>query len=109
MATQTQAPDDINPFEYIAKLSAKRGVTGINRLPGCWEVELGNGWSFALNGHSTTVKCSKGADVPAFNAYVEWQGTPVGFCDPYGGVFLGGDEGADEFNAALLAALESEQ
>lgn len=98
-------PREVNPFEYIVRLAAKRGVTGINALPGCWEVELGDGWSFALNGHGTTVQCSKGANVPPYNAYVEWQETPVGFCDPHGGVFMGGDLGADAFNDALLAAL----
>lgn len=97
-----------NPFALIAALANKRNVRDIGKLPGCWEVELRDGWSFAVNGHDSDVRCSKGADVPPFNAYVEWQGTPAGIINHQGGPFLGGDDGADAFCDALDAAIAEE-
>jgi hypothetical protein len=96
-----------NPFELIARLAQQRGISNLKDRPGCWEVELPGGWSFALNGHLVATTCGKGAKVPPINAYVEWQGTPMGFIDPYGGPFVGGDDGAEEFCDALAAEIEA--
>lgn len=110
MSTATPAlTTDTNPFEHIAALAAARQVRNINTMPGCWEVQLDECWWFAVNGHDRDTRCSKGAAVPPFNAYVEYAGTPMGFLDPFGGVFLGGDEGCDDFNAALVVVLGASQ
>jgi hypothetical protein len=97
-----------NPFALIAQLADARGIRNLKDRPGCWEVELPDGWYFAVNGHGRDTTCSKGAAVPPYNAYVEWQGTPCAFINPHGGPFLGGDLGAEAFCDALQAAITSE-
>ena len=92
-------------FALIAELAHLLGVKAINRLPGCWELSLPNGWWLAVNGRRTPVRCSRGVEVPTFSAYVERCDFPAGILDPYGGVLVGYGSRTE---ADLIAALRSE-
>lgn len=100
--------EEDHPFMAIAALHKARGVPKLTDLPGCWEVKVGDDWWFALNGHDKQIRCSKGAEVPPFNAYVMYGDWPAGFIDPYGGVFAAGrGANVESFTAAVRAAIAS--
>jgi hypothetical protein len=74
----------------IVDLAARLGVAQINKLPGCWELQVDAQWWIALNGHSEPTKCSKGAAVPPFHAYVEFNGWPAGVIGCHAGTIAAG-------------------
>jgi len=92
-------------FSEIANLAMRLGVTNINQREGCWEHRIDDKWWIAINGHPEPVRCSKGAEVPAYNAYVEFNGWPVGLINPYGGALVRctDDAEGDLINALKLA------
>lgn len=93
-------------FFEIMNLAEARGVRRINELPGCWELALDKQWWIALNGHREPVKCSRGADVPPFACYVEFNGWPAGLVSPgpEGGVLAAGQAANED---ALIEALRN--
>lgn len=90
-------------FALIMQLATSLGVSGINRLDGCWEHAIDGNWRVAVNGHGEPVKCSTGAEVPAFTAYVEWNGWPAGIISPRGGEIVAGSAANED---TLIAALQ---
>jgi hypothetical protein len=89
----------------VMELAHRRGVTKINELPGCWEIQVDSAWWLAVNGHRETTKCSKGTEVLPFHAYVEFNGWPAGIFNPYGGTMAAGTvANEDAFIAAVKAA-----
>src|SRR3990167_1705130 len=92
------------PAVYVefGELAHRLGVRNIKELPGCWEYQIDEQWWMAVNGHKEPVRCSKGAEVPAWHLYFEYNGWPAGFVGPSGGTVAAG-EGANE--ATLLRAL----
>lgn len=92
-------------FEMICEIAIKDGVSQINKFDGCWERQIGEHWWIAVNGHKDSVKCSRGADVPPFNCYLEFNGWPAGVFDPFGGIICAGSEGNEE---AFASAMETE-
>lgn len=91
-------------FAAIVQYGARRGVEGINTLPGCWEFEPAPGWFIAVNGHDEKMSLSKRSDVlvDPFTAYVEWHGFPAGIITPTSGILAAGSEANEQ---ALLTAL----
>src|SRR4051812_42178304 len=93
----------------IADFAIGRGVTSINKLPGCWEAKIDEQWWIAVNAHNVSVECSKGFDVQPFSAYIEYNGFPAGEVSPSGGVIAAGDvANEDTFIAALKAQTPEE-
>jgi hypothetical protein len=90
-------------FAAIVEWSTSLGAKRINQLDGCWEGQVDDQWWIAINGHDEKTKCSKGATVPAFNAYVEFNGWPAGFVNPRGGVLCAGAAANED---TLIAALQ---
>ncbi len=93
-----------HPFEAIVLMCARLGVTGIDKLPGCWEHQIDDQWWVAVNPHLEDVRSSRGLTVPPFSAYVEYNGWPAGIIQPLGGEFAVG-EGAN--TQTFIAACES--
>lgn len=92
-------------FALIAGLGNKSGASPVNKFEACWEKQVDPVWWIAMNGHRETVKCSRGADVPPFHCYVEFNGWPAGLINPYDGVLAAGAVGnEDNFITALKAA-----
>ena len=89
-------------FALIAELAEALGVTAIGKLAGCWERDLDAHWFIAVNGHSAPTPCSKGADVPPFTCYVEWNGWPAALVTPAGGEIVAGSAANED---ALIEAL----
>ena len=85
-------------FLLISRLAEKLGVSSIKDLPGTWDHAIDADWSFRLNGHETVFD-----GIPAFTAAISWRGTPYGMLDPYGGIMIGHDGGAED---SLIEALK---
>lgn len=86
----------------IADWSMARGAKSIKDLPGCWESAIDEHWWLAINGHKTPTRCSRGAEVPPFSAWLEFNGWPAGVVDGAGWCVAAGSI-ANE--SALRAAL----
>jgi hypothetical protein len=93
-------------FDLIAQVVIKLGAAPLNRHEGCFEFALDEMWRISINGHLTPHKVSGGAEVPPGNAYLECNGWPAGFIDPFGGMIVGGANSEDELIAALSLRLE---
>lgn len=91
-------------FQEIVEMSNRLGVTKINELPGCWEIQVDERWWLAVNGHQQSIACSKGFEVAPFAAYVEFNGWPAGEVTPVGGLLAASSQ-ANEAN--LIAALKA--
>lgn len=89
-------------FMKIGELGFALGMRNINQLPGCWEHQVDEQWFIALNAHAEPTKCSKGTTVPAFTAYIEFNGWPAGIVNAHGGTIAAG-EAANE--TTLIAAI----
>ena len=102
--------DDVTPFLSeaffeIGNLAGRLGVEGINKFPGCWEHQVDDSWWIAVNTHAEKTTCSTGVDVPAYHAYVMFNGWPAGVISPAGGVIAAGEcANEDTFIAALKRA-----
>ncbi len=68
-----------------------------------WERQVGN-WGIWVNGTGSEAKV-KGVDLPAFHAYIEWNGWPAGVIDSFGGTIAAGEAANED---ALIAALKDE-
>lgn len=92
-------------FMELVKLTRVLGVKNIKELPGCWEHQIDVQWWVAVNGHDAATKCSKGVEIGAYQAYVEFNGWPAGSFSPLGGVIAaGGAANEKTFIAAVRAA-----
>jgi hypothetical protein len=78
-------------FSIIAELGYELGIRDISKREGCWEHAIDEQWWIALNGHPVDTKCSRGATVPRFTIYVEFNGFPAGIINPAGGVSINDD------------------
>lgn len=90
-------------FSVVVQLADKLGVKKINEIEGCWEVDINEKWSLALNGHREPTKDSHGCEVPPFQMAVTYNGCPAGIIGPHGGFIFSGGE--DEFIAAVKERL----
>ena len=75
-------------FVELVALAERLGISRVNELPGCWEYQIDDEWSIAVNGHREPVECSAGVMVQPFSAYVQWRGWPAGVIDPVGGMIV---------------------
>ena len=91
-------------FAAVCDLAISLGVTGINKLPACWEHQIDEHWWVAVNGHDKPVRCSTEANVPPFSIYVVFNGWPAGIIDAGGGCLCAGAVGNEE---NLLAAIQA--
>ncbi len=96
-------------FSLIIELATARGFLSIKDLLGCCEFEVDDHWWVAINGKEGDAECSRGAMVPRFHAYVEFNGWPAGLVSFQGGTIAYGEAAnEDTFIAALEAALAGE-
>ena len=85
----------------IAVLCEALEVHDIKSLPGCWVYQVDEHWTIAVNGHPGPVKYGV-VDVPAFHAYVEFNGFPAGFVNAYSGTMAAGEAANEDL---LIAAI----
>ncbi len=91
-------------FAKLVELGLALGFKSVSQLDGCAEFAIDDQWWCALNGHRERTKCTRGAEVPSFHAYVEFNGWPAGVISPRGGEFVAGAAANED---AFIAALES--
>ena len=83
--------DDVSEaFAKIARLGCILKAEPLNKWPGGLEIAIDERWWIAVNGHNETTKCSKGADVLPFHAWIEYNGWPAGMVSPTGGIIATG-------------------
>ena len=87
-------------FSLVADLAIAVGAAPINRLPGCWVHNLGEGWIVAVNGHPTTQEWGDTPIAP-YHVVAQCRGWPVGLFGPYSGTLIGGVSAEDELIALL--------
>lgn len=92
-------------FAEAVELATRLGVERIDRLPGCWEVQVDKQWWIAMNGHKEPTACSKGGTpIPPFHLYVEFNGFPAGVIGMRTGMIAAGAAANED---ALIAALKA--
>lgn len=98
-------------FDKLAQLAIKLGAHPLTKHPNGWAHKIDEHWFVHIAG-SKDVKSAGGqntappVNVPAYHAYVEFNGWPAGFINPYGGVIAAGAAAnEDSFIAAIDAAL----
>jgi hypothetical protein len=91
-------------FAGLSRLAAQAGVTAIDKLPGCWEIQIDEQWFVAVNGHETELRDSKGHRVPPYHAFLEYNGWPAGVINPFAGFIAAGESANEE---TLIAAIEA--
>ena len=91
-------------FSALADMAIVLGAAPLTKYVGCWEHQIDAQWWVAVNGHPTPTKCSKGPEVPAFCAYLEFNGWPAGELSPFGGVIAAGAIANED---ALIAAIKA--
>lgn len=90
-------------FAEVIELCAFMGAWPANKHDSCWEEKIDDEWWIALNGHKEKRLCSRDIVLPPFACYVEYNGLPAGFFDPFGGSIVA-CEGANE--QTFIAALQ---
>lgn len=89
----------------VAELAAVRGVSHINKLPGCWECVVDEQWTLAMNGHREATKW-KDVLLQPFHVALEFNGWPAGVFSPQGGVIAAGElANENTFCGALKTAI----
>lgn len=97
-------------FASVCELATTLGARNIKDLPGCWETQIDGRWYVAVNGHNVETKTSRGAEVPPFHCYVEFNGWPAGIFSPRGGVIAAGAAAnEDTFVAACQKRIDIER
>lgn len=91
-------------MRVVAELAFALNAPPMNGHPNCWELQVDEHWKIAVNGHRDPRKTTGGVEVMPFNCYVEFNGWPAGFFDPYGGVLCAGAVGNED---ALIAAMRT--
>lgn len=90
-------------FFRAAELHAALGLEPLNRAPGLWVQDLGEGWQIKVNGHPKIID-----GIPHCHLVGLYRGLPVVFCTPDDGLSVGGPDPTTGRTAEddLVAALE---
>lgn len=79
--------EETNVLVKIVELLSKMGVENINKLPGCYELEIGD-YYLTLNGHGEPAKNSLGDTIASYCATIYRHGMPVIWTYPLDGISL---------------------
>jgi hypothetical protein len=95
-------------FDLIAQIAIALGAAPLHmKHAGCWECDIDGTWWVAVNGHTEPRKCTRGFEVPPYEAYVEFNGWPAAVIHPYGGgIVAGAAANEDMLIEALRKRLE---
>lgn len=76
-------------WEKICQRAERDGVAPLNKYPGLWNFTAG-AWSLTVNGQKEPAS-RDGVTIQPFNGYVEFNGWPAGFIDPYTATIAAGE------------------
>lgn len=92
-------------YSSVLNLAQAMNVEEINKLDGCWEVELSpGGFFFSMNGHIETIRNRHDIEVEPFTFVIHFDDMPVGIIGPTGGTCMKGAE--DDFIDAVNDLIE---
>lgn len=94
---------DKSVFGALIDLHEARRLPPLNELPTPHDYGEVGPWRLVINGDETEAQW-RHVKIPPFHLYVEYNGWPAGFLNPYDGVIAAGTH-ANE--ATLIAALEA--
>jgi len=77
-------------FKRAVDYAISCGAERICDLHGCWEAQVDEHWHISINGHAEMTPNSKGAPVPPFSVWVEFNGWPGGIVNAHGGTLCAG-------------------
>lgn len=106
------------PFDAIAEMCERLGVSNIGLMDGCWTYIVDDNWWIAVNGHREPIVAisptdreynRKGTEVPPFHAYIEFNGWPAGFITPFDGLIAAGAAANPETFMAACDAVARKQ
>lgn len=90
-------------FELVTELATKDKVVPIKDK--IWERKIDKHWKIVVNGYNKT-KELRGVKIPAYHIYVEFNGFPAGFLNPFDGIICAGKEAnIERFIGALETAI----
>lgn len=85
---------------------AELGIAdGVAPVRGLWHRRVDERWTITLNGSGEALADpdNDGIEIPAYNAYVTYNGWPAGIIGPHGGVLAAGAAANED---TLITALE---
>ena len=97
-------PSTTELWDRIIAIWEVSDLPPMNKIVGCWELEVDEHWWIAVNGHQGPKDCSRDVSVPPYHAYIEWCGWPAGMVSPKDGIVAAGREAN---YPALLQALDA--
>ena len=107
-ATETprlKSLDMPGPFGALADLVYARGDYPLKKWKGLYHCRIDKQWEVWINGHKEELPLREGTGLPAFHAYVEYNGWPAGVFSPISGVIAASECANEEtFCAAVKAA-----
>ncbi len=96
-------------FDALVEMCIRLGTPPLNEVDGCWTYQINDSWWVAVNGHKedcevVTPQSKSPVKVPPFTAYLDYNGWPAGFIDPYSGTMAAGEKAHEQtFMAACDA------
>lgn len=91
-------------FSLLADLAFALGVRSIKDLPNTWSHAIDDQWHVCINAHGSDAICNHcRTRIPAFHAYLQFNGWPAGLLHPYGGTIAAGAVANED---ALIEALK---
>ncbi len=92
-------------FLAVVDYCEAKGASPLDRHEGCYEADVDEVWSIAVNGHRVPEECGQGSEVAPFHCAVFWRGHLAGILHPYGGELAAHENASEDlFIAALEAA-----
>lgn len=91
-------------FARVCELGSALGLEKLNDIDGCWEHDIDDTWSIALNPHGEPTASSTGLMINPFHCMININdGMPAGVVTPYAGMIMHGSE--DDFISAVNEAI----
>jgi len=107
MANELDSPERVSVlFGLTVDLGIALGWENLSSHSGCAEHQIDDQWWFAINPHGEPTECGKGAKVPPYSIYYQFNGWPAGVVTGQGGVIAAGKLANEEtLIAAIYAAI----
>lgn len=75
-------------FLEMMMMAHRMNISGLERLPACWELDIDRDWWIAVNGGTLPRRCSKNIVIPPAHMHVFYKGETAGLLHLNGGTFL---------------------
>ncbi|PCJ11113.1 MAG: hypothetical protein COB04_19610 [Gammaproteobacteria bacterium] len=69
-------------FVKVLELAHVRGLRDLEKVPGCFELQVNSEWAIVFNPHKIPIMLPNGVDLPAWHMVIEKQGDFLGIVNP---------------------------